>query len=183
MQTYVALLYSIILGEGRRVVMADLKAMAEGLGLRNVRTLVATGNLVFEARTTDSGKLEQRLETAFEKTFGRHVDIIVRSAEEWLKLAAGNPFPGDSAEAGDQVAVRVMRKPAPVEGVAALQAYAAEDEKILPCAGDIWVVFSRERPTSRLLAAMNHKRLGIGTSRNWNTVRKLAEMVSVGSKQ
>ncbi|BCG80455.1 DUF1697 domain-containing protein [Mesorhizobium sp. 113-3-3] len=177
MQTYVALLYSIILGEGRRVVMADLKAMAEGLGLRNVRTLVATGNLVFEARTTDSGKLEQRLETAFEKTFGRHVDIIVRSAEEWLKLAAGNPFPGDSAEAGDQVAVRVMRKPAPVEGVAALQAYAAEDEKVLPFAGDIWVVFSRERPSSRLLAAMNHKRLGIGTSRNWNTVRKLAEMV------
>ena len=177
MQTYVALLYSIILGEGRRVVMADLKAMAEGLGLKNVRTLVATGNLVFEVRTTDSGKLEQRLETAFEKTFGRHVDIIVRSAEEWLKLAAGNPFPGDSAEAGDQVAVRVMRKPAPVEGVAALQAYAAEDEKVLPFAGDIWVVFSRERPSSRLLAAMNHKRLGIGTSRNWNTVRKLAEMV------
>ena len=183
MQTYVALLYSIILGEGRRVVMADLKAMAEGLGLKNARTLVATGNLVFEARATDIGKLEQRLETAFEKTFGRHVDIIVRTAEEWLKLAAGNPFPADSAEAGDQVAVRVMRKPAPVEDVAALQAYAAEDEKVLPFAGDIWVVFSRERPSSRLLAAMNHKRLGIGTSRNWNTVRKLAEMVSVGSRQ
>ena len=181
MQTYVALLYSIILGEGRRVVMADLKAMAEGLGLRNVRTLVATGNLVFEARAIESGRLEQRLETAFEKTFGRHVDIIVRTAEEWLKLAAGNPFPADSAEAGDQVAVRVMRSPVPVEGVAALQAYAAEDEKVLPSAGDIWVVFSRERPTSRLLAAMNHKRLGIGTSRNWNTVRKLAEMV--GSRQ
>ena len=186
MQTYVALLYSIILGEGRRVVMADLKAMAEGLGLRNVRTLVATGNLVFEARAIESGRLEQRLETAFEKTFGRHVDIIVRSAEEWLKLAAGNPFPADSAEAGDQVAVRVMRSPVPVESVAALQAYAAEDEKVLPFAGDIWVVFSRERPSSRLLAAMNHKRLGIGTSRNWNTVRKLAEMIgsrAVGSRQ
>lgn len=177
MQTYVALLYSIVLGEGRRVVMADLKAMAEGLGLKNPRTLVATGNLVFEARATDIARLEQRLETAFEKTFGRHVDIIVRSAEDWLALAAGNPFPAESAETGDQVAVRVMRKPAPVDGVAALQAYAAEDEKVLSVGGDIWVVFSRDRPTSRLLAAMNHKRLGIGTSRNWNTVRKLAEMV------
>jgi uncharacterized protein (DUF1697 family) len=177
MQTYVALLYSIILGEGRRVVMSDLKAMAEGLGLRNVRTLVATGNLVFEARATDIGKLEQRLETAFEQTFGRHVDIIVRTAEGWLKLAAGNPFPADSAAAGDQVAVRVMRNPAPADVVAALQAYAAEDEKVFSVDGDIWVVFSRERPSSRLLAAMNHKRLGIGTARNWNTVRKLAEMV------
>jgi uncharacterized protein (DUF1697 family) len=47
--------------------------------------------------------------------------------------------------------------------------------------GDIWLVFSRERPSSRLLAAANHKRFGVGTSRNWNTVRRLAEMV--GSRQ
>jgi uncharacterized protein (DUF1697 family) len=181
MQTYVALLYSIILGDGRRVVMSDLKAMAEQLGLKNPRTLVATGNLVFEARASDIAKLEQRLETAFEKAFGRHVVIIVRTAEDWLTLAAGNPFPAESAEAGDQVAVRVMREPAPADAVAALQAYAAEDEKVASVGGDIWVVFSRERPSSRLLAAMNHKRMGIGTARNWNTVRKLAEMV--GSRQ
>ncbi|BCG94556.1 DUF1697 domain-containing protein [Mesorhizobium sp. 131-2-1] len=181
MQTYIALLYSIILGEGRRVVMADLKAMAEGLGLKNVRTLVATGNLVFEARATKTADLELRLEAAFEKTFGRHVDIIVRGADDWLRLVSGNPFPVESAEAGDQVAVRVMRKPASADAVAALHAYAAEDEKVLSVEGDIWVVFSRERPSSRLLAATNHKRLGIGTSRNWNTVRRLAEMV--GSRQ
>jgi len=177
MQTYVALLYSIILGEGRRVVMADLKAMAEGLGLRNVRTLVATGNLVFEARAGEISKLEQQLEKAFGKTFGRHVDIIVRGAEDWMKLAQANPFPAESADAADQVAVRVMREPVPVDAVEALRAYAADDEKVLWVDGDIWLVFSRERPSSRLLAAANHKRMGIGTARNWNTVRRLAEMV------
>ncbi|MBZ9863956.1 DUF1697 domain-containing protein [Mesorhizobium sp. CA15] len=181
MQTYVALLYSIILGEGRRVVMSDLKAMAEGLGLKNVRTLVATGNLVFEARTGELSKLERRLERAFEKSFGWHVDIIVRGAEDWLKLAAANPFPGESADAADQVTVRVMREPLPADTVEALQAYAAADEKVFLVNGDIWLVFSRKRPSSRLLAAANHKRLGIGTSRNWNTVRRLAEMV--GSRQ
>jgi len=177
MQTYVALLYSIILGEGRRVVMADLKAMAEGLGLRNVRTLVATGNLVFEARAGEISKLEQQLEKAFGKTFGRHVDIIVRGAEDWMKLAQANPFPAESADAADQVAVRVMREPVPVDAVEALRAYAVDDEKVFWVDGDIWLVFSRERPSSRLLAAANHKRMGIGTARNWNTVRRLAEMV------
>ncbi|AID30124.1 hypothetical protein BFX40_21730 [Mesorhizobium sp. SEMIA 3007] len=181
MQTYVALLYSIILGEGRRVVMADLKAMAEGLGLRNVRTLVATGNLVFEAERTATAALEKRLEAAFETAFDRHVDIIVRGAGDWQKLASRNPFPTESEEAGDQVAVRVMRKPVAEDVLSGLQAYAAEDEKVLLIGGDIWLVFSRERPSSRLLAAANHKRLGIGTSRNWNTVRKLAEMV--GSRE
>lgn len=166
MQTYVALLYSIILGEGRRVVMSDLKVMAEGLGLQNPRTLVATGNLVFECRKTSIGALEKRLETAFEKAFGRHVDIIVRDAADWVSLAGHNPFAAESAETGDQVAVRVMRKPVAEDALSALQACAAEDEKVQLVGGDIWLVFSRERPGSRLLAAASHKRLGIGTSRN-----------------
>ncbi|MER8866439.1 DUF1697 domain-containing protein [Mesorhizobium sp. M0751] len=178
MQTYVALLYSIVLGEGRRVVMSDLKAMAEGLGLNNPRTLVATGNLVFEAQETELAALEQRLEAAFAKTFGRHVDIIVRGADDWRKLAAGNPFPAESAKAADQVAVRVMRAPVPAGAAAALEAYVGNDEKLRIVGGDIWIVFSRETPSSPLLAAVSHKRLGIGTSRNWNTVRRLAEMVA-----
>jgi uncharacterized protein (DUF1697 family) len=179
MQAYVALLYSIILGERRRVVMSDLKAMAEGLGLKNVRTLVATGNLVFDAEGSAIADLEGALETAFEKTFGRHVDIIVRRADDWLKLASSNPFPAESAATGDQVAVRVMRTAVTEQALPRLRAYAREDEKVLLVDGDIWLVFSRERPSSRLLAAANHKRLGIGTSRNWNTVSRLAEMVRV----
>ncbi|MER8752784.1 DUF1697 domain-containing protein [Mesorhizobium sp. M1050] len=179
MQTYVALLYSIVLGEGRRVAMADLKAMAEELGLKNPRTLVATGNLVFEAPATDIADLERRLEAAFEKIFGRHIDIIVRSAEDWLKLAASNPFPDESNATADQVTVRVMRQPVPDEAVTALGSYVGKDEKMHAVGGDIWIVFSRA--SSRLLTATSHKRLGVGTSRNWNTVRKLAEMV--GSRQ
>ncbi|WP_287196319.1 DUF1697 domain-containing protein [Mesorhizobium sp.] len=171
------MLYSIVLGEGRRVVMSDLRAMTEGLGLNNPRTLVATGNLVFETKETEIAALERRLETAFQKTFGRHVDIIVRRADDWLKLAAGNPFPAESAAAADQVAVRVMRKPVPAEAVAALEAYIGKDERMQAVGGDIWIFFSRETPSSRLVAAISHKRLGIGTSRNWNTVHKLAEMV------
>ena len=49
MKAYVALLHSIVLAGGRRVVMADLKAMAEALGYRAPRTLVATGNLLFKS--------------------------------------------------------------------------------------------------------------------------------------
>jgi uncharacterized protein (DUF1697 family) len=177
MQTYVALLYSIILGEGRRVVMSDLKAMAEGLGLKNPRTLAATGNLVFETQDKEIATLERRLEAAFEKTFGRHVDIIVRRADDWRRLAAGNPFPVESAAAADRVAVRVMRTPVSCEAIAALQSYVGKDERMQAVGGDIWVFFSRETSSSRLLTAASHKRLGVGTSRNWNTVRRLADMV------
>lgn len=177
MRTYIALLYSIVLTPQRRVVMADLKAMAEGLGFISTRTLAASGNLVFDAPETPIGELENRLEAAFPKAFGRHVDIIVRDAADWPAFAAGNPFPKESAETADQVAVRVMRRPVPEAVFETLKPYAAADEKIALVNGDIWIFFSRERPNSRLLNAVGHKRLGIGTSRNWNTVRKLAESV------
>ncbi|MBN9245432.1 MAG: DUF1697 domain-containing protein [Mesorhizobium sp.] len=177
-RTYVALLYSIVLTPQKRVVMADLRAMAEGLGYENVRTLVSSGNLVFDAPDTAIADLESRLEAAFPKTFGRHVDIVVRDAAGWLALATANPFPEDADATPDQVAVRVMRNPVPANAEERLRQAASSDEKFAVVAGDPWIVFSRAAPASRLLAAMNHKALGIGTARNWNTVRNLAEMVA-----
>lgn len=175
--TYVALLYSIVLTPRKRVVMADLREMARSLGLDNVRTLVSSGNLVFDAESGSVSELEACLEGAFEKTFGRFVPIIVRNADAWRTLAASNPFPAESVATPDQVAVRVMRQPVSDEALEALRQAAAPDEKVEIVAGDPWVVFSRARPSSRLIAAVNHKRLGIGTSRNWNTVRGLVDML------
>jgi uncharacterized protein (DUF1697 family) len=176
--TYVALLYSIVLTPQKRVVMADLRVMAEGLGFENVRTLVSSGNMVFETRAGDISGIEARLEAAFEKRFGRFVPIIVRSAESWRGLAAANPFPAESAATPDQVAVRAMRTPVAAETIESLRQVATVDEKVEIVGGDPWIVFSRDRPNSRLLAAINHKRLGVGTARNWNTVRGLAGMLS-----
>lgn len=176
-RTYVALLYSVVLTPQKRVAMAELRAMTERLGLENVRTHVSSGNLIFDIEETSVPVLEARLEAAFDQTFGRHVDIIVRTSEAWLRLAAGNPFAADSEDTPDQVAVRVMRDPVAGSAIEHLGQAVASEEKVRIVDGDIWIVFSRAAPNSRLLAASNHKRFGIGTSRNWNTVRKLAEMI------
>lgn len=179
MTIYVALLYSIILGEGRRVVMSDLRDMTEAAGFQKPRTLVATGNLVFEADQKSVSMIETRLEKAFQQKFGKHVDIIVRRADDWLTLVAANPFPGEAALYPDQVAVRVMRAPVAPEVLAKLTPYVAADEKLAAVNGDIWLHFSRSAGTSRLLGALTPKRAGgVGTSRNWNTVRRLGEMVA-----
>lgn len=177
MTTYVALLYSVVLTPRKRVVMADLRAMAGRLGLMNVRTLVSSGNMVFDAQGSIDA-IETLLETAFEDTFGRAVPIIVRHADAWRKLVAANPFPVESAAAPEQVAVRVMREPVAAEAIGALRQAATRNEKAAIVDGDPWIVFSRERPNSRLLAAINHQCLGIGTTRNWNTVRGLAQMIA-----
>lgn len=177
MTTYIALLYSIILDGGRRVVMTDLKAMAEELGFGNVRTLVATGNLLFEARKTDLARLESRLEAAFRQKFGKHIDIIARDAETWRKLVAANPFPEESGTDADKVAVRVMREPVGADVVAKLQGYLTGDERLVAVDGDLWAWLPYGAPKSRLPGAVTPKRAGVGTWRNWNTARRLGEML------
>jgi uncharacterized protein (DUF1697 family) len=179
-RTWVALLYSIVLGPGRRVVMADLKAMAEGLGLERPRTLLATGNLIFETEAAGARAVEARLEPAFAAAFGRPIDIIVREGTEWPRLMAGNPFPEAAAREPARVAVRVMREPLPEGAEARLAAFVGAGERVAVAGGDLWVHLPEGFAPSRLPGAITPKRMGIGTFRNWNTVRRIGAVLAGG---
>ncbi len=178
MVAHVALLYSVVLAPGRRVVMTELRRLAEELGFGRPQTLLATGNLVFDAPAGDARELEARLEPAFAARFGRRIDIIVRPGAAWAGLIAGNPFPEASERAPSRVAVRVMRDPLGSEAVAALEPYRAEGERIAVVDGDLWVHFPQGQGNSRLAAAITPKRAGgVGTFRNWNTVRRIGALL------
>ena len=177
-RTWVALLYSIVLAPGRRVVMADLRALAGELGLAEPRTLLATGNLVF-AGDGEARALEARLERAFAARFGRHVDIIIRDAAAWPRLMAGNPFPEASEREPARVAVRVMRAPAGADVAARLAPYCAVGERIAVVDGDLWVHLPNGIGASRLSGAITPARAGgAGTFRNWNTVRRIGSLLA-----
>ena len=177
MTTYVALLYSIVLGPGRRVIMSDLRATAERIGFRSPRTLVATGNLVFDADQDTVSEVETALERAFVEDFGKHVDIIVRTAKDWIALDAGNPFDAASDAEAQNIVVRVMRAPLAADIPATLQSRAGGGEQIRIVNGDLWIRFPGRPNESKLLSALTTKRLGPGTFRNWNTVRGLTDMI------
>lgn len=170
---YVALLHSISVGGGKRLIMADFRDMAERLGYRHCRTLVSTGNLVFETRESPVGDIEQVLEEAFEQRFGKHVDVLVRSGPDWLKLAAGNPFP---EQKGSEVCVRVMRTPLGDNVIHLLERHRGQ-EKIAIVNGDLWVDFNGKASETRLISALTTRKLGIGTIRNANTVIGLSKMI------
>ncbi|MBL8570032.1 MAG: DUF1697 domain-containing protein [Phreatobacter sp.] len=178
MTGHVALLYSIVLTPERRVVMADLRAMAKELGFADPRTLVASGNLVFGAPPRMSVRaIETRLEAAFAPRFGRHVDIIVATAMDWRALVAANPFRAEAEAAPTSVHVRVMRDRLPPEAANGLAPYLTQGERIAIVDGHLWMHFRGPLHESKLAGQLTPKRLGIGTTRNWNTVRRLGEML------
>jgi uncharacterized protein (DUF1697 family) len=176
-ETFVALLHSIGIGGGRRLRMADWRAMLKETGFGNPRTLIATGNAIFESEKAEVQEIEDRLETAFNRRFGRHVDTIVCGAAAFQQLARENPFPKESRQDGSRVLVRVMREPLGEIVKKDLQPYLAQRERLRVVHGHLWVHFKHEPNRSRLMPILGSKRLGIGTVRNWNTVRRLDEML------
>src|SRR5882672_7756733 len=92
MTRFVGLLRAVNVGS-RKVTMAELKVAAGRLGYANPRTLVASGNLVFDMKKTAPAKLEAALEAAIEKTFGLFSEVMVRDPEDWSAILKANPFP------------------------------------------------------------------------------------------
>jgi uncharacterized protein (DUF1697 family) len=174
-RTWVALLYSIVLAPKRRVIMADLRELARELGYAAPRTLLASGNLIFEAEAEDARGIEARLEPAFAERFGRAIEIIVRDGAEWERLVDGNPFPEAAERAPSRVWARVMRAPVDAGLLERLEPYRAAEEKVAVVGGDLWVFLPDGAAGSRLASAMTPARTGgAGTFRNWNTLRKIA---------
>jgi uncharacterized protein (DUF1697 family) len=176
--TFAALLHSIVLGGGRRIVMADLRGMALAAGFENPRTLAATGNLIIASNADISAaEAELALEEGIRLAFGKHIDVFARPADAFIRMAAGNPFPGESARDGSLVAVRVMREKLADGFEEALEEWRGEGERIAVVGGDLWVSFAGQPSQSRLLSRLSKQHMGVGTVRNWNTVRGLAQML------
>lgn len=92
MTAYVALLRAVNVGGTGKLPMSDLRAMAAGLGFANVRTFIASGNLLFDS-DLDEGAVKAALEARLEAYAGKRVPVLVRSAAQLAAVAAVDPFP------------------------------------------------------------------------------------------
>jgi len=97
MTKYVALLRGINVG-GRIIKMADLKLCFEALGFQNVRTVLQTGNVCFEADETDVSELKQQIESALSSTFGYSAKAQIIEKGRLMTIVRACPYAGDSPD-------------------------------------------------------------------------------------
>jgi uncharacterized protein (DUF1697 family) len=90
MRHYVAFLRGI--NAGFRLKMEDLKKLFEDLGFENVRTVLATGNVLFEADSKDMTELEEKIEKAITEKYGYKSITFVRTKDEFNQFVAADPF-------------------------------------------------------------------------------------------
>lgn len=90
MPEYVAFLRGINLGN-RRIKMAELRAAFESWGFANVQTLLASGNVVFEAEEVDPAALKAAVEAGIRSSFGFDAAAVIRTAAQIAALVAADP--------------------------------------------------------------------------------------------
>ena len=175
---HVALLRAVNVGGRNLVAMADLRSLLSDLGFSNPRTVLQSGNAIFESESATGRQLEHLLERATSGRLGVDTDYFVRTADQWRAIVADNPFP-DEARGDPAHLVMSLLKDAPSPAqVTALQ-HAITGREVVRARGDhAYVVFPDGIGRSGLTAAVTEKHLGTrATGRNWNTVLKLEALI------
>lgn len=181
MPIQVALLRAVNVG-GRKLAMAELKAMFDALEFANVRTILQTGNVVFSGSKRTGGSLEAFLEAETEKRLKLRTDYLVRTADEWGAAVEHNPFPRE-AKADPSHLLMLPLKSAPAASQFAVLRESIPGRETVQTAGrELYVYYPDGIGQSKLTVALIERKLATrATGRNWNTVLKIeAAMQIVG---
>jgi uncharacterized protein (DUF1697 family) len=173
----IAFLRAVNVGGTGKIAMADLKSLAADIGLGDPKTLLQSGNLVFEAGGKSPAALETMLEREVEARLGLKTDFMVRTGSALKQIISRNPFPVEAKNDPARLHVFFLKTETTAAAVAALNAAIRGREKAIGTGRDIYISFPDGMGESKLTIPMLQKHLGTrGTARNWNTVNKLAEM-------
>ncbi|MGZ3381563.1 MAG: DUF1697 domain-containing protein [Isosphaeraceae bacterium] len=91
---YVALFRGINVGRAKRVAMAELRALIEGLGYGDVRSLLNSGNVVFSASAAAAGNAASRIEESLATKLGVSARVTLLTAAELAGIVVENPMLG-----------------------------------------------------------------------------------------
>lgn len=166
---------------GVRAPVGEQRAMAERMGLKHPRTLLASGNLVVESDRAPEA-LEVEIETAMQATFDLKVAAMVRTPRQWAALIAANPFAPEAEAQPAKALAMVMKDGIKAGAVEACRALAEGGEAVEAVDGVLYFWFPNGQGESGVFKKATPRMLGMGTGRNWNTVMKLAEMVGLETK-
>ncbi len=176
MKRHIALLRGINVGKAKRVAMADLRALLEGLGHANVRTLLNSGNAVFDARSGTPAALAKKLRAAILERCGVDCEVIVKPADDLAAAIAEHPL---RRHADDDARLLVMFTQ---EASALAELKVLERDDWAPEAFAVgrhaaWLWCADGIIESRVSKAVGKVLKERGTARNWATVCKLQAMV------
>lgn len=176
MPVVIGLLRGVNLAGHNRIKMEVLRDLCDSLRLRDSRTLLQSGNVVFRTTERNLARLAARIEDAIEKKAGFHSSVILRTPTDLKDVIARNPFASrEGLNPGKLIVTFLPADPAP-EVRDAVRALKTDPEEVRVHGREVYTYFPDGMGRSKLVPVMERILKKSGTARNWNTVTKLLEM-------
>jgi len=167
---WVALLRGVNLGARNKVPMAQLRTLLEDAGYENVRTYIASGNVLLDG-PAGKKKLASELERLVLNSFGVTTAVILRRPRELAAAVEAHPFDDTSETHVAFLAARPAK-------AAAVRLEDVDPGAVL-AGTELYLRLPRGVHGSRLSNARIESLLGVAaTLRNWRTVVALAELAA-----
>jgi uncharacterized protein (DUF1697 family) len=172
---YVAFLRAINVG-GRNVKMDHLRGLFESLGCSNVKTFIASGNVIFDTPARDARTLEKMIEDHLRESLGYEVATFVRSASELAGISHHQPFdPSDPNAEGASLYIAFLQTPPSAGTEQKLMAFRSEVDDFRVNEREVYWLCRKKMSESVFSGALLEKTLGMpATVRNATTVKRLA---------
>ena len=175
----VSLLRGINVGGRNKIRMADLRELYASLGFRNARTLLQSGNAVFETAESDMTLVGREIEAGIRRAFSLDIRVIMRSAAEFEAVLQRHPFSAEHLREARKVAVVFLSDAPTADALTELRASNTGPEIIHADGCELYIFYTEGMARSKLdnKRIERHLRL-VSTARNWNTCLKLRKLLS-----
>ena len=175
----IALLRGINVGRAKRIPMAELRTLIAGLGFSEVRTLLNSGNVVFQTAHPRVGRVAASIAAAIEKEFGFTVPVVVHTEQELNAIVAENALHQGTVDPSKLLVAFVARRSTMASAKPLLaESWAPDAISIGSKAAYLWCANGVIQ--SRLMKAFSRATGEGATTRNWATVLKLQAAASTG---
>jgi uncharacterized protein (DUF1697 family) len=179
MDRYVAFLRGMNLGN-RRIKNEELRAHFEAMGLEEVATFRASGNVIFAAPKREAeSKLAARVEAGLDERLGYDVPVFLRSAEEIAAIAGQRPFPTAKVKKSKgKLQVSLLKKKPSAAAKKKALALASDEDLLVIEARELYWLPSGGLLESDLDLKAIEKLLGGDTRRTMGTIEEIARRVT-----
>jgi uncharacterized protein (DUF1697 family) len=174
MTKHIAFLRAINVG-GHTVKMDHLRDLFESFGNSSVETFIASGNVIFESKSTDVDSLAKKIEQGLKESLGFEVATFIRSDSELAGIAAYKPFPTPQMDSATAFNVMFLSKPLDANSKKLLMDLNSDIDDFHVHGREVYWLCLKKQSESKFSNAVLEKTLGVNsTMRGINTIKKMA---------
>ena len=174
MPRLIAFLRAINVG-GHNVTMEELRRLFEGLGLKEVETFIASGNVIFRSPSKDLGALQRKIEERLHKSLGYEVHTFIRTESEVAAIGQYRPFKESLLRSAVALNVAFLAEPLVTAAKESLMALKSDIDDFHVHGREVYWLCKSKQSKSKFSNALFEKTLKVrATFRGVRTVAQLA---------